>query len=127
MLSQKTAAALYNCHQQIVNAEQLLQQTKESILKDEDRFSEYKGLIDAFGSQKRRLELGIPSGSSGSRLVNVDPDLAVIIIEAQIGKYKSQLGALNQIAALECIVDDKPITAPNDERSVATGAESETK
>lgn len=97
MLSQKTAAALHNCHQQILNAEKLLEETRKVIEKEETT------LRDGFGRNVRTLELGVPSGSSGHRIFNVDFELAAIIIEAQVEKYKVQLKALNELAMTECM------------------------
>lgn len=97
MLTQKTAAALHNCHQQIINAETLLKETRKEM----ESSGESK-LIDAFGRRSRSLELGVPSGSSGHRIFQVDFELAAIIIEAQVEKYKQQLKALNVLAKIEC-------------------------
>lgn len=106
MLSQKTSAALYNCHQQIINAGKLLDDTRKIVNREEVE------LRDAFGRNVRSLELGVPSGSSGHRIFSVDFDLAAIIIEAQVEKYKVQLKALNELAKEECLRDDS-VTLPN--------------
>lgn len=97
MITQKTAAALHNCHQQIINSEKLIADVKSAL----DR-AEPTRLIDAFG-RRCTIEMGIPSGGSGHRILNVDNDLALLVIEAQIEKYKSQLKALNEIAKDECM------------------------
>lgn len=100
MLTQKTASALYNCHQQIINAGILLEETKKIIEKEE------VSLRDAFGRNVRSMELGVPSGSSGHRIFSVDFDLAAIVIEAQVEKYKVQLKSLNELAKEECLRKD---------------------
>jgi hypothetical protein len=97
MLTQKTAAALYNCHQQIINAEKLLTETRKIVDREETT------LRDAFGRNVGTLELGVPSGGGGHRIFNVDFDLAAIIIEGQVEKYKIQLKALNELAKSECL------------------------
>src|SRR5690349_20778831 len=99
MLTQKTAAAIHNCHQQIANAETLLKDMHEAYVQNDSM-----DLIDAFG-RKRGLQLGVPSGRDSHRIFNVDNDLAVVIIEAQIAKYKTQLAALNELAKQECTTD----------------------
>lgn len=100
MLTQITAAAIHNCHQQIANAKTLLTETRKEVEREGD-----SKLIDNFGRQARSLQLGVPSGQSGHRILNVDFDLAAIIIEAQILKYEQQLVALNEIAKMECASD----------------------
>src|SRR5262249_2372342 len=100
MLSQKTAAALHNCHQQILNAENLVSEMRKSIERNNE-----VDLIDSFGRHRHSLQLGVPDGS-GHRIFNVDPDLAFIIIDAQVIKYKQQLIALNQLAKAECEQED---------------------
>ncbi len=101
MLTQTTAAALHNCHQQIINAEKLLTETRKEL--KEPLSSK---LIDAFGRRSHSLELGVPSASGGHRIFQVDYELAAIIIEAQVEKYKAQLKALNEMALLECSNND---------------------
>lgn len=65
-------------------------------------------LADVFGRPQRSLELGVPSGSSGHRILNVDYELSRVIIEAQIQKYKNQLIALNIQAKDECLEPSTP-------------------
>jgi hypothetical protein len=98
MLTPKTAAAFYNCNQQIERAEKLLVDVTKMIDKIDP-----KELRDSFGRVQHSLQLGIPSIGSSHYIVNVDPELAVIIIEAQIVKYKEQLKALNVLAGKECV------------------------
>lgn len=96
MLTQKTAAALHNCHQQIINAHKLLEGVEKAVERDPTE------LRDSFGRSVHTLQLGVPGGHSSHTIFNVDFDLAEIIIKAQIEKYKSQLAALNELALVEC-------------------------
>jgi hypothetical protein len=98
MLTQKTAAALHNCHQQIMNAENLLAEMRKTLERNNE-----VDLIDAFGRHRHSLQLGVPSSKSSHTIFNVDPDLAMVIIDAQVMKYKAQLQALNKLATEECL------------------------
>lgn len=100
MLTQKTAASIHNCHEQIARAEKLLIETKKTVEQ-----TEHYAIRDAFGRDARTLQLGVPHGSNGHQILNVDFELASIIIEAQIEKYKIQLKALNELCAMECATD----------------------
>lgn len=106
MLTKKTAIAIANCHAQIQNAEDLLKQMQDIIKKHPYEEPEY--VRDVFGQRRNSLHLGIPNGDSSSRMLNVDFELAAIIIEAQIGKYKIHLQALNNLAATECQQTEAP-------------------
>jgi hypothetical protein len=57
-------------------------------------------LRDAFGN-RRQLQLGIPSGDNGHRLLDVSPLLAESCIRAHIEKKRLELVEANEAARIE--------------------------
>lgn len=57
-------------------------------------------LKDAFG-RERQLQLGIPSGENGHRLLDVSPVLAESVIRAHIENKRAQLVEANERARIE--------------------------
>jgi hypothetical protein len=55
---------------------------------------------DDFGRRKN-LQLGIPQSSTCHRLLDVSPDLAMVIIRAHIAEKRAKLDALNAQAKME--------------------------
>lgn len=68
------------------------------VIKDQEKGA--INLSDAFGD-KRGLQLGVPSGSDGHRLFNVNIDLSVKIIEQHIKEQEARLIELMAIAKIE--------------------------
>lgn len=95
MLTQKTAESFWNCSQEIIRGNKLLQDMEKQFQNNEVRT-----LPDAFGRQ-RCLQLGIPSGQNGHQLLEVQPSLAKIIVEAHIKNKEVELIALNELVRLE--------------------------
>lgn len=95
MITQKTAYGIWIAYNEIEKGEKLLAEIKEGL--DRYRLSD---LRDSFG-QPQNLQLGIPSGSTGHRLYDVKPELAVCVITAHIGDKKAKLIALQTIAKQE--------------------------
>lgn len=99
MISQETAARIWNCYREI--------ETAETILKDMDEAEEEnrdepcpETLRDAFG-RRRPLQLGIPSGPACHRLLDVAPELGKSVIRAHIAAKRADLVAANEQARLE--------------------------
>jgi hypothetical protein len=101
MITQETAAAIWDAYREIDAAEKLLADMAEERSKpgaDRDRYA--PTLKDAFGRRKH-LQLGIPSGNNAHRLFDVHPELAEAVIRAHIGKMKSALVEANERARIE--------------------------
>jgi hypothetical protein len=84
MITKETAAKIAYAYSEIEAAEELLKGLRR--LQEPD-------FRDNFG-RRRGLQLGVPSGSSGHRLLDVAPRLAKIIIKAHIDDKKSEIEAL---------------------------------
>lgn len=102
MISQKTAARIWECYREITAAEKLLDDMEKS---ERDYYNDIREgtLTDAFGRQ-RRLQLGVPSGEGAHTLFDVAPKLAESVIRAHIGDKQSELIAANEQARIELTV-----------------------
>ena len=101
MITQETAAMIRNAYREIEAAEKLLaDMEKESKSIDHDKHA--PSLKDAFG-RKRHLQLGIPSGENGHRLLNVQPTLAESVIRAHIEHKRAELMEVNERARVELL------------------------
>ncbi len=87
-ITKNTAAQIAYAYTEIESAEELL----KGILDDLGRLQE-QDFRDAFG-RRRGLQLGVPCGSNGHRLLDVAPRLAKIIIKAHIDDKRSEIEAL---------------------------------
>lgn len=96
MLTKMTAGLVWNAYNEIEKGEKLL-------LEMEKLAKEYvvpPNPTDPFG-QRRDLQLGIPSSDSSRTMLNVRPDLAMVIIRAHVAEKKGVLETLNIQAGLE--------------------------
>lgn len=101
MISQETAAMIWNAYREIETAEKLLSDMeKESKNIDHDKHA--PSLKDAFG-RKRHLQLGIPSGENSHRLLEVRPALAESVIRAHIEHKRAELAEANERARIELV------------------------
>lgn len=99
MITAATAARIWNCYREMDAAEKLLEDMHDSL--NSDRGSPEAGsLSDAFG-RRRRLQLGVPSGENSHRLFNVDPHLAISVINAHIANKQAELVSANEQARIE--------------------------
>ena len=99
MITQETAARVWNCYREIEAAEKLLKDMADGMDKwEQDKHA--PTLKDAFG-RRRQLQLGIPSGENGHRIYDVDPLLAQSVIRAHIGKKQAELVQANEQARIE--------------------------
>ena len=99
LISQETAERIWDCYREIKTAEKLLGDMEK--LRNEYRGDPYAQRIkDAFG-RGRNLQLGIPSGENGHRLIDVNPKLAESIIRAHISIKKAELIEANEKARIE--------------------------
>jgi hypothetical protein len=99
MITEKTAADIWNAYREIHAGEKLLSDmTKERERTEIDKHA--PTLRDAFG-RVRQLQLGIPSGENGHRLLDVSPVLAESMIRAHIANKKAELAEANECARVE--------------------------
>ena len=95
VISKKTAAEIFNCHNEIDKANQLIKDMAESYKSNGD-----VKLQDAFG-ERNGMQLGVPSGRGSHTLFNVDIDLSFKIIEKHIEQKTKRLDELMAIANIE--------------------------
>jgi hypothetical protein len=96
MISNETATDMAVIYRDIKAAETLLADVKDAI----DKFKQID-IRDVFGRNHHSLQLGIPSGDSGHRIMHVPYQLAIPIIEATIASHHARLKALNEKARAE--------------------------
>ena len=99
MITQETAAAIWAAYREIEASNKLLADTKE--IRERERLDKTAPTIrDAFG-QPRHLQLGIPSGESGHRLLQVSPVLAESVIQSHIANKRAELAEAQERARIE--------------------------
>lgn len=85
MISMALAHRIWLAHREIEVATKLRGELLEKIDSGVDPTP-----LDEFG-RRRNFQLGVPSGDNGHRLFNVEPALAVEIIDAHIDAQKQDL------------------------------------
>lgn len=99
MITQKTAADIWQCYRKIEAGEKLLQNMEERRKKYPfDKHEQH--LKDAFG-RGQSLELGIPCGENGHRLFGVSFSLAGAVIKSHIAAKRAELTEFNERARIE--------------------------
>lgn len=99
MITQETAALIWNAYREIAAGEKLLADMAEeqrNFVSDPHSPT----LRDAFG-RRRHLQLGIPSGENSHRLLDVHPQLAESVIRAHIANKHAELAEANERARVE--------------------------
>ena len=99
MITQETAGRLWNCYREIAAGEKLLIDLEESERKYRDDVRR-ETVKDAFGRRKH-LTLGVPSGESSQRILDVAPGLAKSVIRAHIENKLAELAEANEQARIE--------------------------
>jgi len=103
MITQQTAADIWQCYREIEAGEKLLQDMeKRKKQYPPNEYAQY--LKDAFG-QGQNLQLGITCGENGHRLFGVSFKLAFSVIRAHIAAKKAELAVANEQARIELIPD----------------------
>lgn len=92
MIKHETAARIAFAYSEITAAETLLKE-----LRDANARREQPDFRDAFG-RRQGLQLGVPSGNSSHRIMDVSPRLAEIIIQAHIDDKRAEIAALSEVA-----------------------------
>jgi len=105
MLTQETAARVWQAYREIETAKKLLFDMQEIREQEYQRTLKRPAkheptLTDAFG-RKQHLQLGIPSGENGHRLLQVAPELGESVIRAHIAKMEAELVGANEQARME--------------------------
>jgi hypothetical protein len=111
MIQQKTAREIYNCYSDIVNSEKLL----EEIAKIEERIEAERKEASHRNDLSERYEmyeLGVPDTFSSERnrsmrIFRMKPTLAKSVIIAHRADQKARLAELNEIAKIECSVEQE--------------------
>jgi hypothetical protein len=99
MITRETCEAIWNAYREIETGEKLLADMKE-IREREHIDPHAPSLKDAFGS-RRHLQLGIPSGDNGHRLLQVSPALGESVIRAHIENKRAALMEAQERARIE--------------------------
>lgn len=87
LISMELAHRIWLAHREIAVGTKLRDELLSKIDSGEDPTP-----IDEFG-RRRNFQLGVPSGDHGHRLLNVEPALAVEIIDAHVAAQRSELAA----------------------------------
>ncbi len=95
MITKETAARIWKCHQEMEVGNKLIEDMKEAMERGED-----PNPRDPFGD-RRALQLGVPSGENGRRLFNVQPRLAISVIQAHVANQMAELAEANEQARIE--------------------------
>lgn len=95
MISKDLSRKIYNCHSELEKCDELIKKMSEAI----DKTGEPK-LLDAFGERKG-LQLGIPCGDNGHKLLNVSPQMAIKVIQEHKDFNQSELKRLNGLALIQ--------------------------
>lgn len=95
VISMETAHRIWSAHREIVVATTLHAQMKKELELGGDPTP-----LDEFG-RRRRFQLGVPSGDSGHRLLDVSPQLAFHIIEAHIANKQAELAEACIVAKID--------------------------
>lgn len=98
MITKETAVKIWSCHEGIENAQKLINDMAEVLKANSEKTA--PRLSNAFGDRVG-LQLGVPSGESSHRIFNVNPDLAIQIIEKHIEEQQQRLTELMAIAKIE--------------------------
>lgn len=102
MITKETAVKIWNCHNEIENAEKIISDMAETLKQDGEKKA--PTLYNAFG-ERCGLQLSVPSGSDSHRLFGVNTELGVKIIEKHIQEKKKRLEELMAIAKIELKAD----------------------
>lgn len=84
IISADTAYRIWLCHREIEMGQKLLADVLKTI-------SEDQGPTPVDRSHRCNFELGVPNNFNGHRLVNVEPELALRMIEAHMTTQRLRL------------------------------------
>jgi hypothetical protein len=92
---QQLAADIYNCHAELLRANELLERIEEYIKEPKNN-----PMKDVFGRNHDNLELGIPSSASSRSIVRLSADLGKHIVIAHIANMEAKLKELSIAASV---------------------------
>lgn len=111
MITQETAARIWNAHREIETAKKMLEDVAKGREKSFHDLDEHAPTLrDAFG-HRRHFQLGVPSGENGHRLFEVSPVLAESCIRAHIENKRRDLAEANEAARIELLSGDSGVNA----------------
>jgi hypothetical protein len=102
MISQETAVDIYNAYRDIEAGKKLLADMEEAAKFPHELNKTEPRIKDAFG-RRQHLQLGIPCGDNGHRLLDVSPKLAESIIRAHIANKEAELKEIQEVARIELL------------------------
>ena len=103
LIKKETLEKMWHCYREIEVSEKLLKDIEE-VMKNNSINKDAQKLKDAFG-QRVDFQLGIPSGSDGHRIFNVNIDLAKSVIVSHKAKKDAELKEANEQAKIELELD----------------------
>lgn len=99
MITKETCEAIWAAYREVETGEKLLADMKE--IREKERLDPHAPCLkDHFGS-RRHLQLGIPFGEDGHRLMQVSPALAESVIRSHIGNKRAELAEAQERARIE--------------------------
>jgi hypothetical protein len=99
MITQQTAADIWQCYREIEAGEKLLADMEErKEAHPNDKYAQH--LKDVFG-RRQSLQLGIPCGENGHTLFGVSPGLAGAVIRSHIAAKRAELVEINERVQIE--------------------------
>jgi hypothetical protein len=96
-ITKNTAGEIWNAHRNIAEGEKMLAEIQEAIDEAAKREPEQ---LDQFG-RHRSVELHYPHGTSGHRIFDVNPQMALSVIRSHIASKKAELQQLSEQARIE--------------------------
>jgi hypothetical protein len=95
VLSMEAASRIWTAHREIEVGRKLLADIKEALKEGRD-----PNPVDHWG-RRRHFSLGVPSGETSERIVQLSPKLAMAIIEAHIADKEKELKEASIAARIE--------------------------
>jgi hypothetical protein len=94
MITKQTAHDIWIAYDEIAKGKKLLADMEAQLAQDET-------INQRLAIRRRPLQLGIPSGESSHRLLDVAPALAIEVIKAHIAAKTAELGEIQHRARAE--------------------------
>lgn len=112
MITKETARQIYNCHQQLEEIAKIKEDMRNEVErmreKEEKETRPIPERDSSFGKYGKGMQLGIPDGfSSSMRIFNISPEIAIQVMDEQLGVLKRRLQELKAISKIELEANDK--------------------
>lgn len=105
MITQETAARIWECYREIDTSKKLLDKIEEDI--KNHKVDPYAQKVKDCFRGRQDFQLGVPSGETGHSLYNVPANLAKSIIVAHCAAKNAELIEANEQARVELAQSDK--------------------